>query len=280
MKEINNEPEIKITTIKKLNVLDNDTKNYSNDYFNKFRINGINNFQNNFFFFKKKNKFKKSINQIINLSSFINCNSILNSVNINLLGCINHINENCDNYNSISSNVCHMISHYQNENNRDYTFNKYNNDDSEKNILNDYYNISEKLLKKNETNNNINNDNNNNTIKQKNIDIKNNPNNKKNIKNYNNNNLTVIPETVEKKNKINALTKLKNQFIDSRKLTPNKYQMKKKNDSFFYNTMKLNYSKNSFKNEDIYFPNKLYTKKQINEFKVTESMNKSYNKNP
>ena len=54
MKEINNEPEIKITTIKKLNVLDNDTKNYSNDYFNKFRINGINNFQNNFFFFKKK----------------------------------------------------------------------------------------------------------------------------------------------------------------------------------------------------------------------------------
>ncbi len=280
MKEINNEPEIKITTIKKLNVLDNDTKNYSNDYFNKFRINGINNFQNNFFFFKKKNKFKKSINQIINLSSFINCNSILNSVNINLLGCINHINENCDNYNSISSNVCHMISHYQNENNRDYTFNKYNNDDSEKNILNDYYNISEKFLKKNETNNNINNDNNNNTIKQINIDIKNNPNNKKNIKNYNNNNLTVIPETVEKKNKINALTKLKNQFIDSRKLTPNKYQMKKKNDSFFYNTMKLNYSKNSFKNEDIYFPNKLYTKKQINEFKVTESMNKSYNKNP
>ena len=280
MKEINNEPEIKITTIKKLNVLDNDTKNYSNEYFNKFRINGINNFQNNFFFFKKKNKFKKSINQIINLSSFINCNSILNSVNINLLGCINHINENCDNYNSISSNVCHMISHYQNENNRDYTFNKYNNDDSEKNILNDYYNISEKLLKKNETNNNINNDNNNNTIKQKNIDIKNNPNNKKNIKNYNNNNLTVIPETVEKKNKINALTKLKNQFIDSRKLTPNKYQMKKKNDSFFYNTMKVNYSKNSFKNEDIYFPNKLYTKNQINEFKVTESMNKSYNKNP
>ena len=280
MKEINNEPEIKITTIKKLNVLDNDTKNYSNDYFNKFRINGINNFQNNFFFFKKKNKFKKSINQIINLSSFINCNSILNSVNINLLGCINHINENCDNYNSISSNVCHMISHYQNENNRDYTFNKYNNDDSEKNILNDYYNISEKFLKKNETNNNINNDNNNNTIKQKNIDIKNNPNNKKNIKNYNNNNLTVIPETVEKKNKINALTKLKNQFIDSRKLTPNKYQMKKKNDSFLYNTMKVNYSKNSFKNEDIYFPNKLYTKNQINEFKVTESMNKSYNKNP
>ena len=280
MKEINNEPEIKITTIKKLNVLDNDTKNYSNEYFNKFRINGINNFQNNFFFFKKKNKFKKSINQIINLSSFINCNSILNSVNINLLGCINHINENCDNYNSISSNVCHMISHYQNENNRDYTFNKYNNDDSEKNILNDYYNISEKLLKKNETNNNINNDNNNNTIKQKNIDIKNNPNNKKNIKNYNNNNLTVIPETVEKKNKINALTKLKSQFINSRKLTPNKYQMKKKNDSFFYNTMKVNYSKNSFKNEDIYFPNKLYTKNQINEFKVTESMNKSYNKNP
>ena len=54
MKEINNEPEIKITTIKKLNVLDNDTKNYSNEYFNKFRINGINNFQNNFFFFKKK----------------------------------------------------------------------------------------------------------------------------------------------------------------------------------------------------------------------------------
>jgi hypothetical protein len=173
-----------------------------------------------------------------------------------------------------------MISHYQNENNRDYTFNKYNNDDSEKNILNDYYNISEKFLKKNETNNNINNDNNNNTIKQKNIDIKNNPNNKKNIKNYNNNNLTVIPETVEKKNKINALTKLKNQFIDSRKLTPNKYQMKKKNDSFLYNTMKVNYSKNSFKNEDIYFPNKLYTKNQINEFKVTESMNKSYNKNP
>ena len=271
MKEINNEPEIKITTIKKLNELDNDTKNYSNDYFNKFRINGINNFQNNFFFFKKKNKFKKSINQIINLSSFINCNSILNSVNINLLGCINHINENCDNYNSISSNVCHMISHYQNENNRDYTFNKYNNDDSEKNILNDYYNISEKFLKKNETNNNINNDNNNKTMKQNNIDIKNNPNNKKNRKNYNNDNLTVIPETVEKK-KMNALKKLKNQIINSRKLTPNKYQI--------YNTMKVNYSKNSFKNEDINFSNKLYTKNQINEFKVTESMNKSYNKNP
>ena len=275
MKEINNEPKINVTLIKKLNVLNNEPKNDSLEFFNALRINEINNHQENFSFFVKKNKFKKSINQIINLSSFINCNSILNSVNINLIGSINHINNYCENYNTISSNVCHMISHYQNENNRDYTFNKYNDDNSEKDILNEYHKISEKLLKKYETKNNIKNDINNKTIKQNDNDIKKNPNIiKKNIKNYNNENLSIIPENGEiKKKKIQDLKKLKTQIINARQLTPDNNQMKKKNSFNMNNTMKVNYSKYSLKKEDLNLQNKIYNKNQINELIDIESMN-------
>ena len=59
MKEINNEPKINVTLIKKLNVLNNEPKNDSLEFFNALRINEINNHQENFSFFVKKNKFKK-----------------------------------------------------------------------------------------------------------------------------------------------------------------------------------------------------------------------------
>ena len=272
MKESNDEQKIQIKVIKKLNILNNEPKNDYIEHFVKLRKNEIKNFQkNSSMFLLKKNKFQKSINNIVNLSSFINCNSTLNTVNINLIGCINNINEN-NNYNSISSNVCHMIYHYQNENIKDNSINKYKNNDIEKNIFDEYCNISKKLLMKNKKKNKINN--NNETIKQITNDKK-----KNNIKNNNDNSfsdksLSIINENEEKKQtnskKLQGLKKFNKNLQNNNNKCIQEKKMDKYND-LINNAIRVNYSKNSFKKEDLNIQRKLYNYSELNEMSDTNS---------
>lgn len=107
----------------------------------------------------KKNKFKKLLNNVLNLSSYINCASHLNSIDANLLNSLNVINNNNNentlkNFNQVLSDGIHNI----------YFSNKNNHDDenlNEKNNLN-LYDIITNI---NDINPNINNKN----QKQKNI---------------------------------------------------------------------------------------------------------------
>ena len=125
----NSNQNIPITIIKQLQKRkNNDSDRLSMDPFIKVKIQNFEKKNENTQILVKRNKFKKSINNIINLSSFINCSAKSNIIDINLLNCINTINNYCDEYNDIASKTCNMVYHYQKENNRDYTFNKYNKD--------------------------------------------------------------------------------------------------------------------------------------------------------
>ena len=138
----NSNQNIPITIIKQLQKRkNNDSDRLSIDPFIKVKIQNFEKKNENTQILVKRNKFKKSINNIINLSSFINCSAKSNIIDINLLNCINTINNYCDEYNDIASKTCNMVYHYQKENNRDYTFNKYNEDSQNK-----YEKIVKKLM--------------------------------------------------------------------------------------------------------------------------------------
>ena len=102
----------------------------------------------------KQNKFKKLLNNVINLSSYINCASHLNSIDANLLNSLNVIHDNNDensmkNFNQVLSDGIHNI----------YFSNKNKSND------NDYENLNGNNL------NDINEDYDNNIYQQKNINI-------------------------------------------------------------------------------------------------------------
>ena len=102
----------------------------------------------------KQNKFKKLLNNVINLSSYINCASHLNSIDANLLNSLNVIHDNNDensmkNFNQVLSDGIHNI-YFSNKNK--------SNDD-------DYENLNGNNLK------DINEDYDNNIYQQKNINI-------------------------------------------------------------------------------------------------------------
>ena len=102
----------------------------------------------------KQNKFKKLLNNVINLSSYINCASHLNSIDANLLNSLNVIHDNNDensmkNFNQVLSDGIHNI-YFSNKN-------KSNDDDHE--------NLNGNNLK------DINEDYDNNIYQQKNINI-------------------------------------------------------------------------------------------------------------
>ena len=204
----NSNQSIPITIIKKLQKpKNNDLDRLSIDPFIKVKIQNFEKKNENTQILVKRNKFKKSINNIINLSSFINCSAKSNIIDINLLNCINTINNYCDEYNDIASKTCNMVYHYQKENNRDYTFNKYNKDSQNK-----YEKIVKKLMLP---------QNNKNDLKE----------NKKNSK-LKKNKLGVINEKEEKimkkKKNFQNLYKIKNQFNNLSKIKDSRTPSKKK----------------------------------------------------
>lgn len=248
----NSNQNIPITIIKQLQKRkNNDSDRLSIDPFIKVKIQNFEKKNENTQILVKRNKFKKSINNIINLSSFINCSAKSNIIDINLLNCINTINNYCDEYNDIASKTCNMVYHYQKENNRDYTFNKYNEDSQNK-----YEKIVKKLMLPQNNKNDL----------------------KENMKSsiLKKNKLYVINEKEEKiikqKKHLQKLQKTKNQFNNLSQIsyTPSKSPKREKSfdenskktikkekhiqqDSVISSRIFLHYSKKTSKEDDSYF---------------------------
>ena len=232
----------------------------------------------------KQNKFKKLLNNVINLSSYINCASHLNSIDANLLNSLNVIHDNNDensmkNFNQVLSDGIHNI-YFSNKNK--------SNDD-------DYENLNGNNLK------DINEDYDNNIYQQKNINII--PENnimddlkkskilsdkikekketieinqlqlKKLIKMNNK-----LKETINKKNKKkNSLTPIKNLGQAEKALFNIKLNKKNMEDNQQDKTQQL--KNNNFKNKKNKKEKLLKLKKNIEKIKVNSEESISFEKN-
>ena len=109
----------------------------------------------------KENKFKKLINNVVNLTSYINCASHLNSIDANLLCSLNTINKNENNdnnnddnnninenifkkFNNIISEECHSL-YFSGKNLNDNE----NMNDNESNFQEIISNVNESIIEKN-----------------------------------------------------------------------------------------------------------------------------------
>jgi hypothetical protein len=232
----------------------------------------------------KQNKFKKLLNNVINLSSYINCASHLNSIDANLLNSLNVIHDNNDensmkNFNQVLSDGIHNIyfsnknksndDDYENLNgnnlkdiNEDYDNNIYQQKNiniiPENNIMNDLKKskiLSDKIKEKKET------------IEINQLQLK------KLIKMNNK-----LKETINKKNKKkNSLTPIKNLGQAEKALFNIKLNKKNMEDNQQDKTQQL--KNNNFKNKKNKKEKLLKLKKNIEKIKVNSEESISFEKN-
>ena len=232
----------------------------------------------------KQNKFKKLLNNVINLSSYINCASHLNSIDANLLNSLNVIHDNNDensmkNFNQVLSDGIHNIyfsnknksndDDYENLNgnnlkdiNEDYDNNIYQQKNiniiPENNIMNDLKKskiLSDKIKEKKET------------IEINQLQLK------KLIKMNNK-----LKETINKKNKKKkSLTPIKNLGQAEKALFNIKLNKKNMEDNQQDKTQQL--KNNNFKNKKNKKEKLLKLKKNIEKIKVNSEESISFEKN-
>ena len=232
----------------------------------------------------KQNKFKKLLNNVINLSSYINCASHLNSIDANLLNSLNVIHDNNDensmkNFNQVLSDGIHNIyfsnknksndDDYENLNgnnlkdiNEDYDNNIYQQKNiniiPENNIMNDLKKskiLSDKIKEKKET------------IEINQLQLK------KLIKMNNK-----LKETINKKNKKKkSLTTIKNLGQAEKALFNIKLNKKNMEDNQQDKTQQL--KNNNFKNKKNKKEKLLKLKKNIEKIKVNSEESISFEKN-